>query len=627
MSALALFAERSDDGTRIDVRQEGVPPRNIREVMRAVAPGAVWVPAAQTWRYPYSAGVLVALNEAAALVPAEVTLSPALQQVRDQIVSENAQEHATRRLIQAYIDNPKAQLGAYITAEHKPPWRHQQIAWHWAMRVNALYLAHKPGLGKSRSYVDIIRGKYDLGQIRPMAPISLPERPACIKKSKLLPARWGVEGGVLIVCPPVVLDTLEEEMFEYQGMEAVVIRGNGFYKARRAGTVAWAHICNYESLEAVEGNRYDLVVADELHYLANDSSQRWARMMALGNDCRHKIGGSGTPVSNMLPSLWAQYLWLDGGRSLGTSHDRFLEVYFDGGSRPVGKSDAEERISQAISRVTHFVTKEEALPDLPPKIVQKLYFPMTRQQSDYYERIRKDAEAEVMTGRVTTTGARIKVLKLLQICQGFVKDDAGNDLVFNSAKLTALEGMLTGSGDLTDRKVVVWCRFLADADAVSAMLARHDVEHLRFQGEGFTAKERDAVKHAWNSEPRWRVLVGMIQMGIGVSLHARDCVVRNRAGNWITDRASTTVFYGLDESATHLEQSMDRVHRGDQKETCLYRFLLSTGSDGTGEPDEEKNELVPADTKIFRLLQEKFRVATAVTDEGQEYYRRLLARG
>ena len=621
---LTLLASYDRRFQKILVRQEGIPPPSVREILRAVAPGAQWHGKERTWAYPYSPGAILSLREASVLLPATLVLDQDLQQAQDQIDGQNQAEEATRRLIEAYIRNPLAELAQYPTSALKLPWRHQQISYHWAMRVNCLYLAHKPGLGKSRQYIDIIRGKFDSEQTRPMEQVWFEEAPSIANPLRNLSARWGVVGGVLLVAPSVVLRTLEEEAFEFQGYDVLLIRGDTELKRRRAGTQAMVHIVNYESLESVEGNAYDGLICDEAHWLANDDTLRVERIQALRGAAKWAVFGSGTPVSNMLPSLFSQYLILDGGRSLGSSKEAFLAKYFvQENHKYVAKDGAEDQIAQAVSRVTYFLQKKDALPDIPEKLFQVLYLPMQPIQADYYERVRKEAIAEIQTGRVSTTAMHTKLLRLLQICQGHVKDDSGKAIRFPSAKLLALEQMLTGQGDLTDRKVIVWCRFLQDIDAVSRMLAKHKIKHLRFQGEGMSKKERDAVKEAWNSDPQWRVLVGSIHIGIGVNLHARDCTVWDK-GAWYPDRCSTTIFYGLDYSVTKLEQSMDRTHRGDQVETCLYRFLLSTLDEAGKEPDEVRQ---PIDVKVYKALQIKLKTGTDFMIEGADWYRKLIGVG
>jgi hypothetical protein len=133
-----------------------------------------------------------------------------------------------------------------------------------------------------------------------------------------------------------------------------------------------------------------------------------------------------------------------------------------------------------------------------------------------------------------------------------------------------------------------------------------------------TDSDREKLKQEWNHDHRVKVLVGMIQMGIGLNLHAPSCV--NEAGQ--PARCSTTVFFGLDWRVTQLEQAMDRVYRGDQVETCLYRYLLS---DELDECDDEGEPLKPIDVRVYEALIEKLDQAVRINEESVDYIRRLLS--
>ena len=109
----------------------------------------------------------------------------------------------------------------------------------------------------------------------------------------------------------------------------------------------------------------------------------------------------------------------------------------------------------------------------------------------------------------------------------------------------------------------------------------------------------------------------MIQMGIGLNLHAPACV--NEAGQ--PARCSTTIFHGLDWRVTQLEQAMDRVYRGDQVETCLYRYLLS---DELDESDDDGEPLKPIDVRVYEALMEKLDQATRVSSGSVDHVRMQL---
>jgi SNF2 family DNA or RNA helicase len=368
----------------------------------------------------------------------------------------------------------------------------------------------------------------------------------------------------------------------------------------------------------VEDNEYDGIIGDELHYIANEDSIRFQRMMALRRQATWVLALSGTPVSNMLPSLWSQYYWLDGGRTLGPSYEAYRKRYFtQEGRTQVQNEGAEVRVGRAMARITMNLTMQQMFPDKAHKVQTVMRIPMTPEQAKYYETLRTKQVADIVSGKVSVGEALTKLIKLLQVTQGFVLDDNKQVQQFSSAKLIALEEMLTGKGDFSDQRVVVWCRFRHDVNVIVAMLNRHKVDHYQLHGD-VPDKEREAIKNGWNTNYKKRVLVGMLSMGIGINLHAPNCVDDKQR----PARCFTTVFYGVDWRVTQLEQAMDRVYRGDQVETCVYRYLLSDDLDGG---DDEP--LKPIDVRIYECLQDKLDQATEINEEGVDYIRRLLGVG
>lgn len=607
---------RFQDGL-IQVEQRGGYSPEAKIIMRSVAQG--YQRQGATWQYPFSLGAVSSLREAAELLRADLDMDEHLEKVWETAVQETDRERAVRRLIQRYIDDPQLQPAAYMSREDIEPWHHQKIAYHWAMRSNVLYLAHKPGLGKTREGADIIRGKINAGEVSQPEQFWVESHYSEIDPSRVVEGHWAIRGGVLIVCPKIVLGTWEDELLKWQGIPSVLITGGRPRKIWRSGLDSWIHVCTYDSLDVLEDNEYDGIIADEAHYLANDDTKRFAKALHVRQKAKWVIALSGTPVSNMLPSLWSQYYWLDGGRTLGSSFEHYRRQYFEGSARNmVAKDSSAENIARQISRVTYFLTMQQAFPDKQGKIQQVMKIPMTREQIKYYNEVRNQAVADIQTGSITAELINVKLLKLLQICQGFVIDDNKEVCTFTSAKLQALRGMLTGQGDLTDRRTIVWCQFRHDLNQVVRMLQGAGIEVLWIHGS-MSNKERERVRDMWNHDPRWKVLVGMIQIGIGINLHAPDCVDDNGE----PARCATTIFYGFNWRVTQLEQAMDRIYRGDQVETCLYRYLISDDVDGYY--DDEGNKLKPIDGQVYESLQMKLEQATLISEESMDYIRRLLA--
>lgn len=617
MAHLRAWLDREARPLRVYVQQDSGFGKHVAPVMRAVHQEISWNGAQRVWTFPYLPASVYALEYASNMLGLALKLDSDLEKVRAAVVSENEKEESVRKVCQTYIDDPKLAIAAFKTQEAPPPWRHQQIAWHWAMRVKALYLQHKMGLGKTREGADIIRGKWEQGHIRQPEQFYDNEAPSAVDPKKMLPAQWCIRGGVLIVCPRAVMLEWIEQLWRWQGIEALPIAGHSAARKReRAGMAQPVHVCSYDSLEIVERNWYDGIIGDELHYVANDDSNRAKRMLALRNKARWVVGLSGTAQRNGLESLWSQYYWLDGGRTLGPTIEAFRKRFINKEGRTGGET-ADEAVAKAISRITWPLSMQEAFPGKPQKIHKTLRIAMTEEQAGYYEKIRQQQEADIIGGKVTLFEALTRIQKLIQVTQGFVFDDDKAVQQFSSAKLKALEDLLTNKGDLSDRRVLVWCSFKPELPMIQNMLTRHKIKHMTLQG-GMTDGQREERKTAWNNDSSYRVLIGMIQMGIGLNLHAPKCVDADGK----PARCSTTVFYGLSQDPTVLEQAMDRVYRGDQVESCLYVYLLSEDLDGGG---AGKKPIEPIDVRIYHRFMEKIEHAKAVDANSIEYIRSLLA--
>lgn len=615
---LQAWADRSTEPGVIRVRQLAGFGEHVRPVMRAVHQDMRWDGKDRVWVFPYAPASIYALAQAAEMLRLRLQLDPFLQQVQRAVLDANAREEQVRKLIQVHIDNPKLPVAPFTTLQNPPPYPHQQIAWHWSMRVPALYLAHKMGLGKTREGADIIRGKMEAGIIEWPEHYAVDAAASVVDPSRILPPQWCIRGGCLVVAPRASMLEWTEQLWRWQGIEALPIAGRSAeVKRQLAGTPAWVHVCSYDSLETVERNSYNMIIADEAHSIASGESNRFLRMMYLRWRARSVIALSGTPYPDGLESLWAQAYWLDGGRHLGPTREAFRKRFLAADLKEADGLTAEQRVARAISPIFWPLSMQQAFPDKPQKIHKAIRIPMTPEQASYYAKLRDETRAEVLTGKVTMTQAMTRIMKLMQVVQGFVLDDKRVVQKFSSAKLTALEEMFKPGGELTERRTIVWCRFRPELHMIEEMLKRRGIKHALLHGDISETKKQE-MKHAWNNDHTYRVLVGMIQMGIGLNLHAPKCV--DDEGR--PARCSTTVFYGLDWRPTLLEQSMDRVYRSDQVESCLYLYMLSDDLDSS---DGKSKPMKPIDVRIYESLLAKLDGAKVVDEESVEYIRSLLA--
>lgn len=133
---------------------------------------------------------------------------------------------------------------------------------------------------------------------------------------------------ILVVAPlRVARDTWPAEISKWQHLKhltyAVAV---GTIKERKAALSAGADITiiNRENLGWLIDSSgyefdYDMVIIDELSSFKNHKSKRFQSLMKVRPKVKRIIGLTGTPSSNGLMDLWAEFKLLDFGERLGLS--------------------------------------------------------------------------------------------------------------------------------------------------------------------------------------------------------------------------------------------------------------------------------------------------------------------
>jgi hypothetical protein len=552
---------------------------------------ATWTFAKMEWDFPLTAACVLTLQRVAEKHRCQIQWSQDLQQYADEQRKIDDYEQQIRLAMENIISKNEY-LPGYVTNTHKgAPMRHQMVAYHWGLRFTGLFLAWDPGTGKTRAGVDLSRGWYDIGVVRPMQQFW-----------NAAAGVWAVRGGILVITKASMVRTWANEYQQWQGMTAMEIAGVKDRKMYKSALPTHAHVVNFESLKNVLHNEYDGMIIDESHSCAN-SSGFTENTLKLAQHTRRRLALTGTPISNNLESAFYQMLIVDGGRALGPGKTKFLDEYFvpsdkgaQGHTKNIPKPGSLEAVSNKMARCTYFLKKEDVL-DLPPKTHTPLYLDMTPDQARYYNKLKDDYLVYIQDSQVSAQQAAARMMKLRQMCQGFVYDDNNAAKDFNAAKVEALVDMLKTK--FTGRKVVVWAVFTHEIDMLCRRLMQEQIGFVRLDGTVTSKKVRDSNLKLWNENPAAQVFIGQIQMGVGITLHANECYVP----------CYDCVYLGIDYSFINWTQSQDRIHRIGQKYPCSYTYLLT--DDGV-------------DRNIYQSLQSKANTSNAVYKAGKEFYASLV---
>ena len=422
-----------------------------------------------------------------------------------------------------------------------PIWRHQEDAIAWAWNRLVVLLHHGMGSGKTRTTLELIQRKM---QERGISRILV-----CCPKAVI--AAWGKQTSLWISGVRVILlDRGDGKKKESQVLAAL------------ADTSPVMFVVNYESvwrLKSVEKTKWDVIVYDEIHRLKSASgvASRWAGKLCKANPQAIRIGLSGTLIPHSILDAWAIYRAVESPDcpTFGTSytiHKATYAIYPRGQNFPIGWQNLPQAHAK-IAATTHRVRSCDVL-DLPPIQFDDVPCDLEPAEATLYREVECEFCAVCEAGNVTPKNVLEKLLRLQQLCGGFVRFDGepvARQIAAKPGKAAVLSDMLE---DLpSDEPVVVFCRFTSDIRSVTAVCS----------AAGRTVSELSGSANQladWQSGSS-NVLVAQVKSGgIGIDL----------------TRASYCFFYSLGYSLEEYEQAVARLHRpGQEKRTHIYHLLAT----------------------------------------------------
>lgn len=368
---------------------------------------------------------------------------------------------------------------------------------------------------------------------------------------------------VLVVAPlRVARDTWPAEINKWEHLKhltyAVAV---GTVKERKAALAANADITiiNRENLgwlidsSGFEFN-YDMVIIDELSSFKNHTSKRFQSLMKVRPKVKRIIGLTGTPSSNGLMDLWAEFKLLDFGERLG----RFITLYRNNYFIPDKHNGeiiysykpmpyAEDAIYRKISDITISMKSTDHL-QMPELITSQYEVQLSEDEETRYEELKADFILELPEGEVTATNAASLTGKLSQLANGAIYDDEGDIVEFHDRKLDALEDIIE-SANGKPLLVAYWFK--------------HDLQRIK---KRFDVREIKTSKDIidWNN--------GNIPVAI-IHPASADHGLNLQAGG------STLVWFGLTWSLELYQQTNARLWRqGQTSGTVVIEHIITKGT-------------------------------------------------
>lgn len=325
---------------------------------------------------------------------------------------------------------------------------------------------------------------------------------------------------------------------------------------------------------------FDMVVIDELSSFKNHQAKRFKSLMKVRPKVKRMVGLTGTPSSNGLMDLFAEFKILDMGARLGRFIGQYRMTYFkpDKMNGPIVYSykpllGAEQAIYEKISDITISMKAADHL-KMPELINSKYLVHLSEKEKKKYEDMKAELVLALPEGEITAANAASLSGKLSQMANGAVYADDESILSIHDRKLDALEDIIEAANGKT---VLVAYWFKHD-------LMRFE-ERLKSKDIPFEKLDSDASIKKWNKGELPVALIHPASAGHGLNLQSGG---------------STLVWFGITWSLELYQQTVARLYRQGQSEGTVTNIHIVT-----------KNTI---DERIMKALLEKDKTQSALID-------------
>lgn len=386
---------------------------------------------------------------------------------------------------------------------------------------------------------------------------------------------------VLIIAPlRVASSTWPSEIEKWSHLKhftySVVV---GSEKERQKALLQKAHlyIINRENVEWLINKSgysfdFDMVILDEMSSFKSYQSKRTKSLLKVRPFIKRIVGLTGTPSSNGLMDLWAQFRILDFGERLGRYITHYRNTYFVPDKRNGAivysykpQANAEERIYQAISDITISMKAHDYL-KIPECVMSDVVVEMHEKEQSLYDTLKQEMVTQVKDVEIDAVNAASLSNKLLQMSNGTVYDGTKQTHHIHNRKLDALEDLIESANG---KSVLIAYWFQSDREKI---MKRFDVREIKT-----TQDIQD-----WNDGKITIALIHPAGAGHGLNLQ---------------EGGSTLIWYSLTWSLELYQQTNARLYRQGQTQTVVIQHIITKGT---------------IDEDVLKALKRKDKIQTAL---------------
>ena len=295
---------------------------------------------------------------------------------------------------------------------------------------------------------------------------------------------------------------------------------------------------------------FDMVVIDELSSFKSGQAKRFKSLVKMRPRVKRIVGLTGTPSSNGLIDLWAQFRLLDMGERLGRYIGQYRRAYFVPDKRngeiiysykPL--PGAEKAIYKRIGDITISMKSVDYL-KMPECVINEVPVWMKPHQKELYDRLKQEMVVSLKESEINAANAAALSGKLLQMANGAVYDGMGEPFLIHNEKLDALEDLIEGANG---KPVLIAYWYKHDLERIKA---RFDVREIK--------TDKDIAD--WNKGNIPIAVIHPASAGHGLNLQTGG---------------STLIWFSLTWSLELYQQTNARLWRQGQTDTVVIHHIIT----------------------------------------------------
>ena len=324
---------------------------------------------------------------------------------------------------------------------------------------------------------------------------------------------------------------------------------------------------------------YDMVVIDELSSFKSYQAKRFRSLLKVRPGIKRLVGLTGTPSSNGLMDLWAEYRLIDMGERLGRYITHYRNRYFmpDKRNGQVVFSykplpGAEEQIYEKIGDITISMRSRDYL-RLPDCVYNEVTVELSEKELETYSTLRKELVVSLGENEIDASNAASLANKLSQMANGAVYADGDKFICIHDRKLDALEDLLEAANG-KPALIAYWYKH--DLERIEERLHRLHIPFSRMDSSESITR--------WNKGELPVGLIHPASAGHGLNLQYGG---------------STFIWFGLTWSLELYQQANARLWRQGQNDTVVIHHIIT------------KNTI---DERIMAALKAKDKAQSALID-------------